>query len=384
MGELFQVPQLTSQTSSYLERVHLAGSEFVQTGGLSEKTQASLSMPMIEPELYMEMANAQWDMQIAENCANIESPGQENTPDASYAFMRQMRTVFNPKAAGDANLVLEFYYTDIDKTYQFHIANGKCDLSQGAPAPYTTRIETPYSVWLDISAGKLDGVQTMMDHKYKTLGSFDTMIILNDLFSVADSPVIARPSADTNGTIKEKKSNIGMLIIPWLALWVVMPIHPVAGAVLGILSSLYATANRRFVNVPYETVSATALTVLSLTVLCGLAPVNIILTAGKAVWAGMWLVSSLLKVPLSAYYSCYGYGFGGPEKAFQNRLFLKTNRILSVGWGAFGIIMSVIAYLFLQTPFAPLFGMLDQIAPLFMGIFTLWFAKWYPAKVAIG
>lgn len=383
-GELFRVPQLKAQTASYLDRVRQSGTVFAETGSLSDKAQADLSVPMIAPELFMEMANAEWDIQLSENGAQNGSSGQESANDASYAFMRQMRAVFNPEAAGDANLVLEFYYTDIDKVYQFHIANGKCDLKQGAPVPYTTRIETTLAVWKDISNGKLDGVQAMMDHKYRVLGSFDTMMILNDLFGTSAPPAASKPAAGSDGKPNNKKANMSMLLIPWLALWVVMPIHSAAGAVLGILCSLYVLGNRRFVRTPYENASAAVATVLSLVSLCGLAPVNTILIAGKYIWAGMWLVSALKKIPLCAYYSCYGYGFGGPEKAFQNGLFIKTNRILSAAWGGFSIIMSVIAYLFLQTPYAPFFGILDQVAPLFMGIFTIWFAKWYPARVAMG
>lgn len=383
-GELFRVPQLISQTTSYLDRVRQAGIEFAETGGLVDDTLSSLNTPMIEPELFMEMANASWDIQLAENGVQNENFDNESAPDASFAFMRQMRATFNPKAADGKNLVLEMYFTDIDKTYQFNIANGKCELEQGTQVAYTTRIETPFSVWKDISDGKLDGVQAMMDHKYKTLGSFDTMMILNDLFSIAVPPVATKPDFAQDKKTKEKKANMGMLLIPWLALWVVLPFHTMAGAVLGILSSLYVASNQRFVRTPYETLSAAVLTVFCLASLCGLAPVNSILVAGKAVWAGMWLVSSLTKIPLSAYYSCYGYGLSGPEKAFKNRLFLKTNRILSATWGIFGIVMSFIAFLFLQTPYAAFFGILDQIAPLFMGIFTIWFAKWYPAKVAMG
>lgn len=385
-GELFRVPQLVSQTSSYLDRVRQAGVEFAKTGGLSNETQSSLNAPMVEPELFMEMANANWDIQLAENGVQLQNSDSDEVglPDISHAFMRQMRAVFNPEAAGDKSLILEMYFTDIDKTYQFHIANGKCDLKQGAPAPYTTRIETSFSVWKDISDGKLDGVKAMMEHKYKTLGSFDTMLIMNDLFSTAKPSAAKRPDSAPEVKAKEKKANMAMLLIPWLALWAVMPINQTAGAVLGILSSLYLVGNNRFARNPYETVSAVALTVLCLTALCGLAPMNIILITGKAVWAGMWLVSSLCEIPLSAYYSCYGYGFGGPEKAFKNGLFLKTNRILSMAWGAFTTVMSIVAYFFLQTEFASFFGLLDQIAPLFMGIFTLWFAKWYPARVARG
>jgi len=38
----------------------------------------------------------------------------------------------------------------------------------------------------------------------------------------------------------------------------------------------------------------------------------------------------------------------------------------------------------MQTPVSCFVGLINSVLPVFMGIFTAWFQKWYPAKVAEG
>ena len=77
------------------------------------------------------------------------------------------------------------------------------------------------------------------------------------------------------------------------------------------------------------------------------------------------------------------YGYGG-EKALQNALFLKTNRILTALWGVLYLLTSIFTWFLLQTSAASFVGLINSVMPVFMGIFTAWFQKWYPARVAAG
>lgn len=70
--------------------------------------------------------------------------------------------------------------------------------------------------------------------------------------------------------------------------------------------------------------------------------------------------------------------------ALKNPLFIKTNWILTLMWGILYLITPVWTYLLLGTNIAPLTGAVNSILPIFMGIFTVWFQKWYPAKLARG
>ena len=72
----------------------------------------------------------------------------------------------------------------------------------------------------------------------------------------------------------------------------------------------------------------------------------------------------------------------GGEEALQNVLFLKTNHILTMLWGILYLFTSVFTWFLMRTPVSSLAGLINSVIPVFMGIFTAWFQKWYPAKVA--
>ena len=95
----------------------------------------------------------------------------------------------------------------------------------------------------------------------------------------------------------------------------------------------------------------------------------------------MWAISCLFKIPLTAYYSANEYN---GDEAFNNPLFIKTNRILTFLWGILYILISVATFLLLKTTFANYIGIVNIFPPIIMGLFTTWFQKWYPAKVARG
>ena len=95
----------------------------------------------------------------------------------------------------------------------------------------------------------------------------------------------------------------------------------------------------------------------------------------------MWLISCFGKISLTANYSMNSYG--GAD-ALQNSLFLKTNRILTMLWGILYLFTSVFTWYLMQTSLSSFVGLINSVVPVFMGIFTVWFQKWYPAKVAGG
>ena len=72
------------------------------------------------------------------------------------------------------------------------------------------------------------------------------------------------------------------------------------------------------------------------------------------------------------------------EKALSNPLFLKTNRILTLLWGVLYLITPLWTYAILGTDIGSWIGAINSILPLLLGMFTAWFQKWYPAKVARG
>ena len=95
----------------------------------------------------------------------------------------------------------------------------------------------------------------------------------------------------------------------------------------------------------------------------------------------MWCVSCLTKIPLTAHYSKNSYN---GDEALRNPLFMKTNRILTWAWGILYLLTPVWTYFIMQTDAGSLTGAINSVLPVFMGIFTAWFQKWYPKHVASG
>lgn len=103
-------------------------------------------------------------------------PNGEFTVDPSLCFTRQMAALYNPASWKGHDQVLEFFYTDMQKTYQIVMQEKGCQALTENFLPSTMRIETPLSVWQKIGSGELDGSQAMMKHLYRVTGDFALML----------------------------------------------------------------------------------------------------------------------------------------------------------------------------------------------------------------
>ncbi|MCL1814193.1 MAG: hypothetical protein FWG29_11830, partial [Treponema sp.] len=119
---------------------------------------------------------------------------------------------------------------------------------------------------------------------------------------------------------------------------------------------------------------------ISLAALLGVNP-RIILSASYGIFGLMWFAGAFTKTPLTAYYSAANYG---GEKAMDNPLFMRTNRILTAAWGVLYLITPVWTYYLMGTQVSAFTGLINSVCPAIMGIFTVWFQKWYPAHWARG
>jgi len=365
-GELFSVPQLEGRTSEYLFSVNVAGLEYANTGALTQVTQDKLSELLYPPEVFVEMADASWEINEPLNSSQVA--------DKSHNFMRQMAAICNPSVSNGKDIVLEMYFTDLDKIYQFEIKENKCTLLTEDLKAYTTRIETSFELWLKISEGKENGAEAMMQRKYKVLGDFDIMLKMDELFGSK------KPTLQTD--IKKKKTNMNLLLLPWLALWVLFPINMRIGGAISVIScAIVFLLASKIKTTKYERISSVIISILGVAALMDFSSVVVLTCLSYVLFGAMWFISAFEKIPLTAYYSCNDYD---GETAFDNPLFIKTNRILTLLWGVFYFIVSVCTYFLMKSNIASFTGLINSIGPAIMGIFTIWFAKWYPAKVARG
>lgn len=95
----------------------------------------------------------------------------------------------------------------------------------------------------------------------------------------------------------------------------------------------------------------------------------------------MWIIGAFTNIPLTAHYSAAHYG---GEDAFSNPIFMKTNRILTAAWGGLYLITPIWTYILMGTGFSSYIGFINTVLPALMGVFTVWFQKWYPAHWARG
>lgn len=169
-GELFRVPELSARTDEYLGHVRCAGSEFIE-GRITDATKKKLNTLLFPKETFEAMADASW---------GIEKSGERS--DESAVFTKQMAALYNKKSYGGRDIVLEMYYTDVGKRYQIVLKRDGYEFLTDGTMEYTTRIETPFSVWKDIARGAIKGDEALMKQMYKVKGDFDLMIHWDSYF----------------------------------------------------------------------------------------------------------------------------------------------------------------------------------------------------------
>ena len=240
---------------------------------------------------------------------------------------------------------------------------------------FTTCIETPFSVWKAIASGEISGQDALMQGKYRVKGDFDLMLHWDEYFGAPEKR--EKPSLDSH----RKSTNMNILLIPWIVFWVAAAINGFYGAVISIaVCALVPLVFFRCRKTVYDLLSGMLVTGCALALLLG--------CGGRAVvplsyfcFGAMWTVSCFLKIPLTAHYSMNDYN---GEEALNNPLFVKTNRILTLCWGILYLLTPIWTYFIMGTAAGAWVGAINSVLPALMGLFTAWFQKWYPAKVARG
>lgn len=171
-GDLFPVPELKNSTESYLEIVKKAGAEF-SSGKISEKTRLELDQPIFPKINYEAMANASWGLEVQRD---NQTPTHE-----SLTLTSIMAALYRPD---QKDRVLEIHYTDIDKTYQLLLSPQGAKVITEDFKPYTTRLETPFTLWRSISSGETKGRNAFLLGKFRILGDRSLIIHWDKFFGI--------------------------------------------------------------------------------------------------------------------------------------------------------------------------------------------------------
>lgn len=377
-GELFRVKELADRTNEYLSWVRKAGEEFA-SGEISGETRDELDRNLFPRDVFEAMADASWGVG--------ESSEKE---DPSLVFTRQMAALYRKQVWPGRDIALDMNYTDIGKTYRIVLEEGgsrvETEPAEGFSAGFTTRINTPLSVWRSIASGEIAGDEALMKHLYSVEGDFDLMMRWDDYFGAASGADGGEQSAGEQAAAagagaSEPKTNMLLLLIPWIVFWVAAAIDGFWGSLVSIaVCVLLPVLMRRTKATVYDQVSALAVAACSIALLTGASSTPII-PASYFLFGAMWTATCFFKVPLTAHYSKNSYN---GEAALRNPIFMRTNRILTAAWGVLYLITPIWTCFIMQTDAASFVGAINSILPALMGVFTAWFQKWYPRHIARG
>lgn len=366
----------------YLSCAREAGREYARNGRIQAETARKLDTPLYSYEQYTQMADASWDMKS--DTENLTEAEKERS--AAERFTRQMAATYHPESFDGTERVFEIYYTDVKIGYQLVMGKGRCEVRAENAGPYTTRVETPLTVWQDISKGIYSGEQAMMEGKYRTLGDLKLLISWGRYFGSNHDSGSETKTGDAGtgsaGTEKAgKKTNMTILIMPWFVIWVLLTINPVIGGIAGVCASACIHfANLKWNLTVYDYSSCLCVSVFSLLALLDF-DMQIVVPLAYLSFGVMWLLSCFTHIPLTAHYSKENYN---GDDALKNPLFMRTNRILTICWGVLYLITPIWTYFIMGSSAPYLTALVNTICPALLGVFTGWFQKWYPAKIARG
>ena len=385
-GELFRVKELSERTDEYLSWVKKAGQEFA-SDGITGETRGKLDQNLFPRDVFEAMADASW---------GVGESGEKEDP--SLVFTRQMAALYRKESWQEHDVVLDMNYSDIGKVYRITLGQTgsrvEVEPEDGFADSFTTRINTPFDVWRSIASGEIAGDEALMKHLYSVEGDFDLMMHWDDFFGAAssagagaggDNPnVIEGVNGQGEGNSKsasEPKTNMLLLLIPWIVFWVVASIDGFWGSLVSVaVCVLLPVLMHRTKATLYDQVSGLGVGACSVALLAGASPI-LVIPVSYLLFGLMWTVSCFLKVPLTAHYSKNGYN---GEAALRNPIFMRTNRILTAAWGVLYLVTPIWTYFIMQTDAASYVGAINSVLPALMGVFTAWFQKWYPRHIARG
>ena len=368
-GELFRVKELSVRTDEYLAAVKCAGSEYAMTGAISEETDVMLRTLLYPRFVFEKMADASW---------GISKTTGEKEPD-DLVFIRQMAALYNKDAYDGKERVLEMHFTDLNHKYQIRLGKAGSEVFTDGSLSSTTRIDTPFAVWSAISRGEIGGAEALGKQMYTVSGDFSLMINWDKFFG--NISAVKKVEEISLSTDEQRKPSMMTMLIPWIVFWIAASMNPEGGAIITLIvvaAVPFIMRNHKFEI--WDQLSMVAVAILSAIANItgnGDIPTNI----GYLVFGLFWLLSCLTKEPLCAAYVKYHYG---GERAYQNPLFMKTNYILAAAWGTLYVLTAIWTFLLRKAGLENELIIVNNLLPVLMGLFTVWFEKWYPARMARG
>ena len=109
---------------------------------------------------------------------NISFTEKENT---ALRFLNRAASVYKPHK-GPEDIVLEIFFTDIQKTYQMVLGKVSCTVLKENFRPYAARAEATYPVFEDMAKGRKSPAMELIKGHVKTKGDLRILKKLDDFF----------------------------------------------------------------------------------------------------------------------------------------------------------------------------------------------------------
>ncbi|MBN2284604.1 MAG: NAD(P)H-dependent oxidoreductase [Deltaproteobacteria bacterium] len=185
-AEAMTTPFARDRAKSILEATRQAGRELVQEGKIRPETMAEVLQPVTDDDKgFFQIGNLMWKTCITEGITPQEftERGMLPRPDSLETFLTIMAMGFKPEAAEGMQAAMQFVFSgDVSGTCHITIMDRSIKTGVGALDRPDITITSPFPVWMDIIAGKLDGTQAFMDKQYTVEGDASILMKMNDLF----------------------------------------------------------------------------------------------------------------------------------------------------------------------------------------------------------
>ena len=385
-GELFRVKELSARTDQYLALVKKAGIEYAQ-GGISDQTKAELKVLLYPKDMFEQMADASWGISRDTSAQDSKNAGEKPVEQVPFdhIFTSQMAALYDKTAYDGKDRVLEMNYTDLGRSYQILLGKDGSKVFTDGSLTTTTKLNTPFEVWQSISRGEISGPEALGKHLYTVEGDFSFMIDWDKYFgpTPGSSTEAAQDAPAKEAGNAQKNPQMITMLLPWITFWTATSFDSQVGAMIVLLvTALMPLIMRNFKFTIWDRISFALVGALSAGVfMSGNGDSNLIVNLGYLAFGLMWLASCLTKEPLCAAYVKYSYG---GDSAYSNPLFMKTNYILAACWGAMYVLTAIWSWFAVQNGVGGILVIVNNLVPIGMGLFTAWFQKWYPAKMASG
>jgi len=396
-------PELQETYDDLYQLIEQAGFEVGSLGRVQADTAAALlKRTAFSPEqidTFRKIGNTHWEAQIAQ--ASAPNPAAVPVSDrvlkisegGMASLLAGMAANYNPAILPGFSGVIQFRFET--ESYHLIIREERCRAYPGEHPSPTMTIIASRQVWLDISAGKLNGSKAYLEGKYTVEGDLNLLTKLNRLFAAegAEGEVPAGETAAAtpaeNG-IPEQRGPIhltGMTwltvaFLPWMILWIWGSLAPgplprsAAAAAAVLIAAYHLNTN---ILTFFEAGSAVYLICAAALQTAGwkffiqFGPVVDYLFLG-----GLWLVSLARQFAVSAEYSRYRF----PKVIWNLPPFTRTNTVISAAWGVYFLAAALLQLLAASgsAPKAAL-ATLTYLLLVPMFVFTGWFQKWYPEQL---